>query len=119
MEEADTHPATQQYLDVMDKQGGKKALLGMQSSSAWLLFATLAKACDQDDDLTRSCILKGAEGITEWTGGGLHAPTNPAKNEPAECQMVMEIKDQKFTRWGPTDEDFSCSPDNVVEVKPA
>ncbi|WP_421118715.1 ABC transporter substrate-binding protein [Aquihabitans daechungensis] len=119
MEEADSHPATQQYLDVMEEQGGKKALLGMQSTSAWLLFATLAKACDQDDDLTRSCILKGAEGVTEWTGGGLHAPTNPAENDPATCQMVMEIKDQKFTRWGPADEDFACPDGAVVEVEPA
>jgi ABC-type branched-subunit amino acid transport system substrate-binding protein len=119
LEEADTHPATQQYVDVMEKQGGKQALLGIQSTSAWLLFATLAKACDQDDNLTRSCILKGAEGVTDWTGGGLHAPTNPAKNEGSECQMVMEIKDQKFTRWAPTDEDFSCGPDNIAEVEPA
>jgi hypothetical protein len=33
--------------------------------------------------------------------------------------MVMEIKDGKFTRWGPTDEDYSCPDDAVVEVKPA
>ena len=119
MEEADTHPATQQYLDVMDEQGGKKALLGMQSTSAWLLFATLARDCDQADDLTRSCILKGASEVTEWTGGGLHAATNPGENDPAECQMVMEIKDGKFTRWGPKDEDYYCPEDAVVEVDPA
>lgn len=119
MEEADDHPATQQYLDVMDEQGGKKALLGMQSTSAWLLFATLARDCDQDGNLTRTCILEGADQVTEWTGGGLHAATNPGENDPAECQMVMEIKDQKFTRWGPTDEDFSCPDGAVVEVEPA
>jgi ABC-type branched-subunit amino acid transport system substrate-binding protein len=119
MEEAADNPATQQYLDVMDKQGGKKALLGMQSTSAWLLFATLARDCDQAGTLTRSCILEGAGKVTEWTGGGLHAATNPAENDPAPCQMVMEIKDGKFTRWGPTDEDYSCPDDAVVEVKPA
>ncbi len=119
MEEADTHPATQQYLDAMDKQGGKKALLGMQSTSAWLLFATLARDCDKANDLTRSCILKGAAGVHDWTGGGLHATTDPGKNDPANCQMVMEIKDGKFTRWGPTDEDFSCPDGAVAKVKPA
>ncbi len=119
MEEAAENPATQQYLDVMDTQGGKKALLGMQSTSAWLLFATLARDCDRADDLTRSCILEGAGKVTEWTGGGLHASTNPAENDPAQCQMVMEIKDGEFTRWGPTDEDFACGDDNVAEVEPA
>jgi hypothetical protein len=119
LEEADTHPATQQYLDVMDKQGGKVALLGMQSTSAWLLFATLAKACDQDNDLTRSCVLKGAGEVHDWTGGGLHAATDPGKNDPAECQMVMEIKSGKFTRFGPDDEDFSCPDGAVVDVKSA
>ena len=119
MEEADTHPATQQYLDVMDQQGGKKALLGLQSTSAWLLFATLARDCDQAGDLTRSCILKGADAVDDWTGGGLHAATNPGNNDPAECQMVMEIKDGKFTRWGPDDEDFSCPEGAVVDVEPA
>ena len=119
LEEADTHPATQQYIDVLDAQGGKQAVLGVQSMSAWLLFATLARDCDQADDLTRSCILKGAEGVTEWTAGGLHAPTNPAENTGSECQMVLEVKDSKFTRWGPTDEDFSCPDGAVVKVKPA
>jgi ABC-type branched-subunit amino acid transport system substrate-binding protein len=119
MEEASDHPATQQYLDVMDAQGGKKALLGMQSTSAWLLFATLARDCDQAGDLTRSCILKGADAVKDWTGGGLHAATDPGENDPAECQMVMEIKDGKFTRWGPEGEDFSCPEDAVAEVEPA
>ena len=119
LEEADSNPATQQYIDILEEQGGKQALLGLQSVSGWLLFATLAKACDQDNDLTRDCILKGASELTEWTGGGLHAATNPSENEPSECQMVMQIKDQKFTRWAPTDEDFYCNPDNVATVKPA
>lgn len=119
MEEAADNPATQQYLDVMDEQGGKKALLGMQSTSAWLLFATLARDCDQADDLTRSCILEGAAGVDEWTGGGLHAATNPGENDPAECQMVMAIEDGKFTRWGPEGEDYSCPDGAVVEVEPA
>ena len=33
--------------------------------------------------------------------------------------MVMEIKAGKFTRWGPTDEDFACGDDNVATVEPA
>ncbi|WP_426571577.1 ABC transporter substrate-binding protein [Aquihabitans sp. McL0605] len=119
LEEASTHPATQRYVDNIKKYGGKQALLGLQSTSAWLLFATLAKQCDQDNDLTRDCILKGASAVTEWTGGGLHAASNPSKNEPSDCQMVMQVKDLKFVRWAPTDQDFSCDPGNVAKVKAA
>ena len=38
-EEADQNPATQQYLDLLEAQGGKVAELGVQAMSAWLLFA--------------------------------------------------------------------------------
>ena len=118
MEEASTHPATQLYVDNLDASGGKKAVLGLQSTSAWLLFATLAKTCDQADDLTRDCILKEAKSVTEWTGGGLHAPTSPATNEGAQCFMVLEVKGDEFTRWAPKDEDFSCDPAGVAQVEP-
>ena len=118
LEEAATHPATQQYIDVLEDQGGKQAVLGIQSMSAWLLFAQVAKSCDLADDLTRTCILKEAATVTDWTGGGMHAPTNPARNEPSTCQMVLQIQDRKFTRWAPTDEDFACDPAGVAQVEP-
>ena len=57
--------------------------------------------------------------MTEWTGGGLHAPTSPATNEGASCFMVLQVKDSKFERWAPKGEDFSCDDGNVVEVEPA
>lgn len=107
LEEAENNPATQLYVDNLEESGGKTAILGLQSTSAWLLFATLAKECDQNDDLTRSCILEGAGEMTEWTGGGLHAPTSPATNEGSDCIMVVTVEDQKFTRYAP-EEDFAC-----------
>ena len=118
LEEADTHPATQQYLDILKKQGGKTAVLGVQSTSAWLLFATLAKQCDLDGDLTRTCILKGASQVKDWTGGGLHAPTSPGTNEGATCWMVITVKDEKFVRYAPKDEDYTCDPSFQAKIDP-
>ena len=43
-EEAADNPATARYLDLVEAVDGKVALLGAQSMSAWLLFATAAKA---------------------------------------------------------------------------
>ena len=63
----------------MEANGGEVALLGMQTASAFMLWATAAKACGSD--LTRECVLNEADGIDEWTGGGLHVPSDPGVNE--------------------------------------
>ena len=118
-EEAGDNPATQQYLDMVDAVDGKVALLGAQSVSAWLLFATAVKACDLDDDLTRSCVLEHAAETTEWTGGGLHAPTDPSSNSPTACFLLLQVQDGAFVRYHP-DGGFDCGEDRdqdqVVEV---
>lgn len=114
-EEADQNPATQHYLDMVNEIDGKVAVLGAQSMSAWLLFATAAKECDLDDNLTRSCVLETAASTSEWEGGGLHAPTSPATNEGPDCVIVLQVADGAFTRFLP-EEDYHCDPEDVVTV---
>lgn len=116
-EEADQNPATQQYLDNVAAVDGKVAVLGAQSTSAWLLFARAAKACDLQDDLTRSCVLENAAAVEEWDGGGLHATTNPSGNLASDCVIVLRIVDGAFTRWAP-ETGYACDPDHVVEIDP-
>lgn len=118
LEEADTNPATKLYVDNLDKSKGKQAVLGLQSTSAWLLFATLARDCDRDDNLTRTCILQHADEVEDWTGGGLHAATQPGENTGSQCWMVMVVKNGAFTRWNPA-KGFTCDPKYQVTVKPA
>jgi hypothetical protein len=62
-------------------------------------------------------VLETAAEQTEWTGGGLHAPTSPGTNEPTECQLLIRIEDGEFVRHAP-DEGFACDPGYVVEVEP-
>jgi ABC-type branched-subunit amino acid transport system substrate-binding protein len=118
-EEAADQPAVAQYLDMVDAVDGKAAMLGMQSMSAWLLFAQAAKACDLDNDLTRECVLGQAASTTEWTAGGLHAPTDPSSNEPTACFVTMRVDGGEFVRAEP-DEGFDCGDDSdepyVVQV---
>lgn len=109
LEEADQNPATAQYLDVLAATKGKTAVLGMQSMSSWLLFATVAKTCDLADDLSRPCLLAEAAKIDEWTGGGIHAPTSPGTNNSSQCVMVITVADGKFTRYAP-EKGFACDP---------
>ncbi len=127
-EEADEWPATQKYLELMDRYSpdGTKALLGIDSMSAWLLFVTAANACGESNDgvLTRDCILTEASAVEDWTGGGLHGPSDPEQGPDAianPCTMLLTVEDGKFERLYPEiggeDDDeggFHCG--DVVEV---
>ena len=114
-EEADANPATQQYLDMVEAVDGKVAILGVQSMSAWLLFAQAVKECDVANDLTRSCVLETAASVSDWDGGGLHAPTSPATNEGSACVIVLRVEGGEFVRHTP-DEDYHCDPEDIVTV---
>jgi len=94
---ADENPATQQYLDLFEKylpDGKDKAYLGFQGFSAWLMFAQAAKECGSE--LTRRCVWDNVSNVTEWTGGGLHAPTNPKASSAAECVILTEATADGF-----------------------
>ena len=128
VEEADEWPAVRQYLDVLDQYvpDAKVAPLGIQSTSAWLLFAVAANACIDADDgtITRECILEQAAAQTDWSGGGLHAPQDPAPYDQAAtgpCDMLMVARDGRFERLDPKvgtdgDDGFSCPDDGVTRV---
>ena len=115
-EEADQSPATQTYVDLVEGIDGKVALLGAQSMSGWLLFAQSAKACDDAGTLTRTCVLDTAASVTEWTGGGLHAPSDPSLTRGTEdCTVILQVRDGAFVRHAP-DEDFECTGDPLELV---
>jgi len=108
-ENADAVPAVADYLAVM-KQDDDRAtgLLGMQSTSAFLLWATAAKACGAD--LTRQCMVNELSQVTSWTGGGLHAEANPGGNEPPRCSLLMTLKGGTYEQIAPaTKGEFYCA----------
>lgn len=115
-EEADQNPATAKYIELVEAIDGKVALLGAQSMSAWLLFATAAKECDDAGNLSRSCILETAGSVTEWDGGGLHASGDPSTNSPPPCVMLVEIQGGEFVRHTP-DEGFDCDDTAVIDLE--
>jgi hypothetical protein len=129
-EEADLWPATKQYMDIVNEniQDAKIAILGAQSFSAWLLFATAANDCAADNDnvLTRACVLEAAAAIDEWTAGGLHAVTDPGPEggDPPECEMQITVNsDGEFERLAPeidSDDDdgegFWCFEGSTIQV---
>ena len=116
-EDAKPSNATGQYLQAFQDYlptGKDRAYLGLQAWSAWLLFATVAKSCG--NDLTRRCVYNAAKKITAWTGGGLHAATNPGQGVSSGCNLV-EVATPKGFRLAPgqkpNDGIYQCSPKNV------
>jgi hypothetical protein len=98
-EDAGTTPAVQQYLDLIEAAGGKSTLLSEASASAFLLWATGAKACGSE--LTRDCVLSELADVHDWTAGGLHAPTDPGGNLPETCGVLLKLTGAKFERVSP------------------
>jgi ABC-type branched-subunit amino acid transport system substrate-binding protein len=119
--EAESNPPTQQYLDLFEQylpDGKAEALLALQSWSAWLLFATAAKECGAD--LTRRCLYDNAAKVTSWTGGGLHAETNPKSNEAPECTTMLAATPDGFVNaegFETTDGLYGCDPSYVVHLE--
>jgi ABC-type branched-subunit amino acid transport system substrate-binding protein len=115
LENAGEVPAVQQYQDLVKASGGKVATLGMQGTSAFLLWATAAKECG--DDLTRQCMVNELSSITEWTGGGLHTETNPGENLPAACSVSVKLTGNTWEQVLPEEQgEFYCPDDAVVET---
>ena len=119
-EDASKNPPTQQYLDLFDKykpNGKSHAALGLQTWSAWLLFAKAAKACG--DNLTRRCVYDNALKETDWTGGGLNAPQDVKDQKASECGIVLEASADGFAEpdgWEPNNGFFNCDPKNVLTL---
>ena len=119
-EMADEVPAMADYLELMERYNpeGKTAMLGMQGLSAFLLFATAAKACGAD--LSRQCVLDQAAAQDGWTAGGLHSPQTPGNVVATECSLAIRVTpdgfeyDEELT--GPNEGIYNCDPANVAEL---
>ncbi|CAB4859251.1 unannotated protein [freshwater metagenome] len=114
-EEASTNKATQDFIDLLKENGGDVALLGTQTASSFLLWATASQACGAE--LTRACVLANLAKTTSWTGHGLHAEDNPGQNHPSSCNAVLKIEGTGYKRVTPTKPGtFECKPEWVARV---
>jgi ABC-type branched-subunit amino acid transport system substrate-binding protein len=128
-EEADSWPATKQYLAIMKKDGppgAKIAALGVQSFSAGLLFATAVNDCAKSTGgkVTRVCVVDAGKRITSWDGGGLHARIDLSGKSTEDCSMVIEADNGTFSRVYPklgskdaSPDGFHCDPKGLVKIE--
>ncbi|MCU1395922.1 MAG: hypothetical protein JWM34_4350 [Ilumatobacteraceae bacterium] len=114
-EEASINKATQDYLDLVTANGGDVSLLGAQTTSSFLLWATAASACG--DTLTRACALTNLSNIHSWTGHGLHAESDPGGNHPPMCNILMRMQGTTYVRVAPTKPGtFQCDPSWIAPI---
>jgi hypothetical protein len=106
------------YVELVTANGGDVSLTGQIAASAFLLWATAAKACG--DGLTRSCVMQELQKIDSWTAGGLSSEQHPASNTVNDCQLVMKLDGPAWVQWQPAEEgQFRCDPSYAVTVDPA
>jgi len=114
-EQADDVPALQQYIDIVEANDGDTSLLGVQSTSAFLLWATAADACGAE--LSRQCVLDELDGVTSWDAGGLHTQTNPGENLPPECNMLLKLDGTSWVQAFPEEEgEMVCNPEGNIPL---
>lgn len=119
-EQAAPDNATGQYLAAFREylpDGKNRTYLGLQAWSAWLLFAQAAASCG--NDLTRTCVYNAGRKIHQWTGAGLHAPTDPGANAPVNCFTMMRATPKGFVRMPDVEPNrgiYNCSPKNVYKL---
>jgi ABC-type branched-subunit amino acid transport system substrate-binding protein len=107
-------PAVKQYMDLVAASHGTTGLLGEQSASAFLLWATAVKSCGST--VTAKCVLDAAAAQKNWTGGGLHLPTNPGDNTAPTCGMLMKLNGPTWVKVVPTGSElFDCNPKYAVK----
>jgi hypothetical protein len=123
-EQASSNAATTQYINNLNQyvHGVKPKSLGINSTSAWLLFAESAKACGSQ--LTRTCVMDHAAATKNWTAGGLHVPENPsnANGDSSQCFVMFKATSTGFAintavLKPNTNGVYNCSPDNVYRLK--
>jgi hypothetical protein len=117
--QAAQNPATSDYLEMMKKYDphGKIAYLGVQGTSAWVLWAQAATACGAN--LTRDCVWANIGKVKDWTGGGLHSTQDVADNKPGDCFAVQQVQNGKFVLAdiSPNQGIYNCDPKYLYTVK--
>ncbi len=106
--------AVQQYLDIINKAGGKPAILGEAATSAFLLWATAVKACGST--VTAKCVFEQIDLIKDWSAGGLHAPGDPGANQTSPCGLLLKLDGATFKKVAPTTDGFDCQDKYVTPV---
>jgi hypothetical protein len=115
------YPVTAEFVNIVKQyQNVAPKALGVNTFSAWLLWAEGAKSCGSN--LTRQCVMAYAQSQTNWTGGGLHDTEKPANatGDTSPCFTFIKATSGGWqldpTVTKPNQGIFNCDPGNIIKL---
>jgi hypothetical protein len=116
------YPATAEFVNIVKRyQNVAPKALGVNSFSAFLLFAEAAKSCGSN--LTRQCVMSYVKSQSNWTAGGLHDTETPANatGDTSPCFTLIKATSSGWqldpTVTKPNQGIFNCDPANVLKLQ--
>jgi hypothetical protein len=116
------YASTAQFVNLVKQyQNVAPKSLGVNSWSAWLLFAEGVKSCG--NNVTRQCVFNYAQSQSNWTAGGLTAPVKPsnATGDTSQCFLLTKASSTGWTLasdvYKPNQGVFNCDPANVFKLQ--
>jgi hypothetical protein len=118
-EEATSNKMLASYLKSVGKD--KADGFGAQAWAAAIYFRDAVNAVVKgggNNALTRQRVLDAADGINGFTAEGMIGKIDVGKRIPAQCYVLMQVKNAKFVRVTPAKKaSFNCDPKNSVTLK--
>ncbi len=94
------------------KPGATPTFFGLYAWSATRLFVEQAVALG--GRLDRKTLVAAMSKVNNWTGNGLHAPMHVGPKETAECTMIIQLNNGKWSQKSPGSS-FTCGPTTATE----
>ena len=82
-----------------------------------MLLAKSVGSCGAN--VTRRCVFEAAKATHTWTGGGIHATTDPGAGKASRCVVILEASPSGFAvakGFTPNKGIFRCDPNSVVTL---
>ena len=77
---------------------------------SWMSGLMLAQALNETGNVSRSGLIAGLKTLTNFTGDGLAAPSDPVTKSPATCYLFITVQNGKFVRAPQSPKGFVCNP---------
>jgi ABC-type branched-subunit amino acid transport system substrate-binding protein len=113
--EAKKNKMMREWLKRTEKTDG----FSIQAFAAGLFLQEAIEEVTADDpnDLTRAAVLEAAANIHEFDAGGMLAPTDMGARLPADCMVLLQVKNGEFTRVFPKKKGtFACGTEATIEL---
>jgi ABC-type branched-subunit amino acid transport system substrate-binding protein len=88
------------------KPGATPTFFGLYAWSAARLF--VERAVELGGKLNRQTLVDSMRKVDNWTANGLHAPMHVGAKETAECTMIIQLNNGKWSQRSPGK--FICGP---------